>query len=82
MDFAPQPTNDHERTIAAAIENKLLEPDSAYESTLAEVVVSLPFAMSIADAQFLFDYAHWRLAKPAKKQIARGIVPEDRKRSG
>jgi len=48
MDSAPQPTNDHERTIAAAIESKLLVPDSAYDSIVAEVAVCLPFAMSIA----------------------------------
>jgi len=82
MDFAPQPTNDHERTIAAAIESKLLVPDSAYDSIVAEVAVCLPFAMSIADAQFLFNYANWRVAQPAKKQPARGIMSEDRKRSG
>jgi hypothetical protein len=81
MDSAPQPTNDHERTIVAAIETKLLVPDSAYEAIVAEVVVSLPFAMSIADAQFLFNYARWRVALPTKKQPARGIMSEDRKRS-
>ena len=82
MDSAPQPTNDHERTIAAAIDSKRLVPDSPYESIVAEVVMSLPFGMSIADAQFLFNYAHWRLAQPAGKQSAREIVPQDRKRSG
>src|SRR6185312_17157172 len=33
--------------------------------------------MSIADARFLFNYTHWRLARPARKQPTRGIVPED-----
>ena len=82
MDSAPQPTNDHEQTIAAAIDSKLLGPDSPYEFIVAEIVASMPFAMSIADANFLINYAHWRLAQPAKKQPERGIAPEDLKRSG
>ena len=79
MDRIPEPTNDHERTIAEAIDSKL--PNSPYESIVAEVVVSVPFDMSIADTQFLFNYAHWRLAQPVKKQPARGVVPDDLKRS-
>ena len=63
MDRTPEPTNDHERTIAEALDSKLLAPDSRYESIIAEVVVSMPFDMSIADTQFLFNYAHWRLAQ-------------------
>ena len=77
-----EPTNDHERTIAEAIDSKLLASDSRYESIVTEVVVSMPFDMSIADTQFLFNYAHWRLAQPAKKQPDRGIFPEDLRRSG
>lgn len=82
MDRTPAPTNDHERTIAEALDNKLLVPASTYESIVAEVVVSVPFDMSIADMQFLFNYAHWRLAQPARKQPSRGMLPEDLKRSG
>jgi len=82
MDSAPQPTNDHERAIAAALESKLLAPESSYETIVTEVVISVPFDMSIADTQFLFNYAHWRLAQPAKKQPERGVLREDLKRSG
>ena len=82
MDRTPEPTNDHECTIAEALDNKLLAPDCTYESIVAEVVVSVPFDMSIADMQFLFNYAHWRLAQRARKQPARGMLPEDLKRSG
>jgi hypothetical protein len=82
MDRTPEPTNDHERAIAEALDSKRLAPDNTYESIVAEVMVSMPFDMSIADIQFLFNYAHWRLAQSAKKQPARGIVPEDLKRSG
>ena len=81
MDRIPEPTNDHERMIVETIESKLTT-NSPYESIVAEVAVSVPFDMSIADTQFLFNYAHWRLAQPAKKQPARDILPEDLKRSG
>ncbi len=69
MDRTPEPTNDHERTIAEALDSKLLAPDSPYESIVAEIVVSMPFDMSIADTQFLFNYAHWRLALRGKYGI-------------
>jgi hypothetical protein len=35
----------------------------------------MPLDMSLADIQFLFNYAHWRLAQ-------RGMLPEELKRSG
>ena len=73
----PEPTNDHERTIAALIDGKLLASDSPYESVAAEIVMSVPFDMSIADTQFLLKYAQWRLAHPVKRQPARGISPEE-----
>jgi hypothetical protein len=82
MDRIPEPTNDHERTIAEALDNKLLAPGSSYESIVADIVVAMPFDMSIGDMQFLFNYAHWRMAQTAKKQPARGILPEELKRSG
>ena len=65
-----EPTNDHERTIVEAIDSKLLVPDGPYESVVTEIVMSMPFDMSIADTQFLFNYAQWRMAHPAKKQHA------------
>jgi hypothetical protein len=82
MDRTPEPTNDHERAIAEALDCKVLAPDSSYGSIVSEVVESMPFDMSIADIQFLVNYAHWRMAQPAKKQPARGILATDRKRSG
>jgi hypothetical protein len=82
MDRTPEPINDHERAIAEALDRKVLAPDNSYGSIVSEVVESMPFDMSIADIQFLFNYAHWRRARPAKKQPARGILPKDLKRSG
>ncbi len=81
MDRMPEPTNDHERTIAEAIDRKRA-PNNPYESIVAEVVVSIPFDMSIADTQFLFNYAHWRLAYSVKQPPTRGTMPDDLKRSG
>ena len=80
MDRKPEPTNDHEEAIAEAIDSKA--PDTAYGSIVAEIAVSVPFDMSISDTQFLFNYAHWRLAHPVKKQPTRQIPPEELKRSG
>ena len=80
MTDIPEPTND-ERTIAEAIDSKLLASDSPYESIVGEIVMSVPFAVSISDAQFLFNYVHWRLTHPLKKP-SRGTMPEDLNRSG
>ena len=82
MDRTPEPTNEHERSISEALDNKVLASDTNYESIVADIVAAMPFDMSIADMQFLFNYAHWRLAQPAKKQSAHGVVPEDLKRTG
>jgi len=79
----PEPTNDQQRTIAKAFDSKMLT-DSSYGYVVSEVVESMPFDLSIADIQFLFNYAHWSLslAQSAKKLPARGILPEDLRRSG
>lgn len=82
MDRTPEPTNDHERAIVEALDSQMLAPHSSHGSIVSEVVESMPFDLSIAEIQFLFNYAHWRLAQAAKKRPARGIVPEDLKRSG
>jgi hypothetical protein len=68
--------------IAEAVDRKLLASESPYESIVAEIVMSVPFVMSIAEAQFLFNYAHSRLTHAVKKQPVRGTLPEDLKRSG
>jgi len=80
IDRTPEPTNDHEAAIAEAIDRK--DPNITYGSIVAEIAVSVPFDMSIADTQFLVTYAHWRLVHPMKKQPTREMPPEDLKRSG
>ena len=76
-----EPSNDRQRTIAEAVDGKMIE-DSTYESVVSEVVMSIPFYMSTADVQFLLDYAQRRFPEPAKKQPSHDIAPEDLKRSG
>ena len=70
MDCAPEPINDHERAIAQALDSKHLTLDSSNWYMVSEVMESMPFKMSIADMRFLFNYAHWKMAQPAKKQSA------------
>jgi hypothetical protein len=72
MDRKPEPTNYHELAIAEVIDAKA--PGTDDESMVAEVLVSMPFDMSIADTQFLFNYAFWRQAQPCKKQPTGGIL--------
>ena len=72
MNGIPEPTNDHERTIAEVVDSKLLAPDSYYQSIVSEAVESMPFDMSTADIQFLCSYTNWRLAHPLKR--ARGAT--------
>ena len=80
MDRKPEPTNYHELAIAEVIDGSSSDTDD--QSMVSEVLASMPFDMSIADTQFLFNYAHWRLVQPAKKQPTRAILPEDLRRSG
>jgi len=82
MDSTPEPTNDHERTIAEALDRKMLAPATPCGSIVSEVVESMPFELSIADIQFLLNYAHWRFPQPAKKKPTRGTSSKDLKRSG
>ena len=56
-----QPTNDHERIIAQAVEQKVLEdPGNRNHSMVRDIAISLDFAMSPSDSQFLVRYVQWR----------------------
>jgi hypothetical protein len=55
------PTNDHERAIAQAVDKKFLEdPENRYHAMIRDVAESLDFVMSVADSQFLVSYVQWR----------------------
>ena len=81
MNRTPEPTNDHERLIVEAIDSKLI-PNGLYETIVVDALVAVPFDMSIADTQFLLNYAHWRLSHPVKKYPTCDLVSGDLKRSG
>jgi hypothetical protein len=54
MDRTPEPTNDHERTIAEALDSKMLATDSPpYQSIVAEVIVGpyVPTMLSVSNHQ-------------------------------
>ena len=59
-----EPTNDHERLIAQAVDEKFLEdPDN--QSTVRDIATSLNFIiMSPSDSQFLVRYVQWRRDHP------------------
>ena len=72
------PANSHERMIALAVDDKILQrPDGSYESIVPEIIMSLHFVMSASDTQFLADYAQWRLTHPSR---GRRVEMEDPKR--
>jgi hypothetical protein len=62
-----EPTTDHERAIAEAVDKKLVEyPGNHRHTIIAVVAESLNFVMSASDSQFLVDYLNWRLTHPIR----------------
>jgi hypothetical protein len=56
-----EPTNDHERAIAKAVDKMLLEnPADRHHLIVRDVAMSLDFSMSASDTQFLVGYIQWR----------------------
>ena len=65
-----EPTNDHERAIAKAIDEKFLkDPACTYGSVVVDVAMSVSFLLSAADAKFLIRYSRWRSSRP--------VIPPD-----
>ena len=64
------PTNDHERVIARAVDEKFLgSADDRNRATLRDyldISASIDFVMSASDSQFLVDYLNWRLTHPIR----------------
>ena len=59
-----EPTNDRERAIAQAVDEKFREdPGNPQHLILRDVAMSLDFAMSPSDTQFLVRYTQWRGAQ-------------------
>ena len=65
-----EPTNDHERAIAQAVDEKFLgNADDRNQATLRDyldISASIDFVMSASDSQFLVDYLNWRLTHPIR----------------
>ena len=59
-----EPTNDHERVIAQAVDKKFLQEPSDRDSIIRDTAISLDFVMSPSDSQFLVRYVQWRLTHP------------------
>ncbi len=60
-----EPTNDHERVIAKAVDDKFLEdPGNRRHSIIRDVAESLDFVMTASDSQFLVSYVQWRRTHP------------------
>jgi hypothetical protein len=60
-----EPTNDHERVIAQAVNEKFLEdPGNRHHSIVRDIAISLDFIMSPSDSQFLVRCVQWRLTHP------------------
>jgi hypothetical protein len=71
-----EPTNDHERVIARAVDEKILEdPGDSHHSIIRDVAMSLDFIMSPSESQFLVRYVLWRLDHPNRPMV--GTTSDD-----
>jgi hypothetical protein len=59
-----EPTNDHERAIVHAVNQKLQERPKDRASIIRDVAGSLEFDMTQRDSEFLVSYVRWRLTHP------------------
>ena len=65
-----EPTTDHERAIAEAVDEKFLgNPGNRHQPTLRDyldISATMDFVMSASDTQFLLDYLNWRFTHPIR----------------
>ena len=63
-----EPTNDHERIIARAVDAMFLkDPDNRHHSVqrdYLDVAMALDLTISASDSQFLVSYITWQLTHP------------------
>jgi hypothetical protein len=61
-----EPTNDHERTIARAVDAIFLKDNHQHsvERDYLDVAMALDLTISASDSQFLVSYISWRLTHP------------------
>ena len=61
-----EPTNDHERSIARAVDETFLDDSGdRHHAIIGDVAESLDFVMSVSDSQFLVSYVQWRRTSSA-----------------
>ena len=71
-----EPTNDHERAIARAVDEKILEdPGDSRHSIIRDVSMSLNFIMSPSESKFLVRYVLRRLDHPNRPVV--GTISDD-----
>jgi type II secretory pathway pseudopilin PulG len=70
-----EPTTDHERAIAEAVDEKFSESPGNRQPTIRDyldISASIDFVMSAEESQFLVDYLRWRLTHPIKPSRSKG----------
>ena len=78
-----EPTNDHERAIAQAVDKEFQNnPGGPYEALVSEIAVSLGFLTSDADTNFLVSYSQWRFENPIMPRKAKAATSPERATAG
>ncbi len=70
-----EPSTDHERAIAEAVDEKFRESAGDRQPTIRDyldISASIDFVMSAEESQFLVDYLRWRLTHPIKPSKSKG----------
>jgi len=71
-----EPITDHERVIARAVDEKILEdPGDSHHAIVRDVAVSLNFVMSPSESEFLIRYVQGRLDHPTRPVIT--LISDD-----
>jgi hypothetical protein len=61
-----EPSNDHERAIARAVD-RISKEGNLRPTSIPEVTATLKFMMTRSDSEFLVSYVRWRMDNPIPK---------------
>ena len=61
-----EPSNDHELSIALAID-KLARETNLRPTAIEDAIAVLHFSMNLSDSKFLVSYIRWRMDNPIAK---------------
>lgn len=70
-----EPATDHERAIAAAVDEKFQENPGNRKPTIRDyldISAFIDFVMSAEESQFLVDYLRWRFTHPIRPSKSKG----------